>query len=317
MTWHLLAAAAAALGATTVLPATQPPVAPPEDLSRTETLELEDDRFRRMTVPVTIGEQGPFRFMLDTGAQATVLSRTLADQLQLFDRAPAVLVGMASRRNVETTSIADVGLGSRRFFIQSAPLVDGAHIGGADGILGVDSLQNQRVLIDFDNRQILVADAEELGGNRGFEIIVKARRRLGQLIITEARLEGIRVSVIVDTGAEASIGNMALFNKLRRTRRLQETEVTDINGVQLTGPVRVAGELTVGRASVRNIPIMFADSPPFHGLGLADEPAMILGMSELRLFRRVAIDFNTQQVLFDLPRNAHQLEFLFSQRIGA
>src|SRR5690606_6400621 len=120
---------------------------------------------------------------------------TLADRLQLFERNSAVLVGMASRRDVETTSIADVGLGSRRFFIQSAALVDGAHIGGADGILGVDSLQNQRVLLDFDKRQILVADAEELGGNRGFEIIVKARRRLGQLIITQARLEGIRVAV--------------------------------------------------------------------------------------------------------------------------
>jgi predicted aspartyl protease len=282
-----------------------------------EVLMLEDDRYQRMTVPVTIGDQGPFRFMLDTGAQATVLSRALADQLQLFDRERALLVGMASSRSVETTSIPEFGLGSRRFVIHTAPLVDGAHIGGADGILGIDSLQDQRVLLDFANRQILVADAEELGGNRGFEIVVSARRRLGQLIITEARLDGVRVAVVIDTGAQGSIGNLALYDRLRRTRSLDATELTDINGERMSGPVRIARDLTVGRASIRNVPIMFADSPPFHGLDLANEPALILGMSELRLFRRVAIDFRTRQILFDLPRDAVDMRSVFTQRLGA
>jgi predicted aspartyl protease len=311
MDW--LATAAAALVASSGVTA----VALAEtDSPEIEVLALENERYRRMTVPVTIGEEGPFRFMIDTGAEATVLSLALADRLQLLERQPATLVGMASRREVETTAIADVGLGSRRFFIQAAPLVEGANIGGADGILGLDSLQNQRVLLDFEKMQILVADAEELGGNRGFDIIVKARRRLGQLIITEASLEGIRVAVIVDTGAQGSIGNLALFERLRRARRLEDTELTDINGAQLSGPVRVARELNVGRVSLRNIPVMFADSPPFRGLGLHDEPALILGISELRLFRRVAIDFSTQQVLFDLPRGSREFNSMFSRRIG-
>jgi hypothetical protein len=85
---------------------------------------------------------------------------------------------------VETASIEDVGLGSRSFYIRNAPVVEGVNIGGADGILGLDSLQDQRVLLDFVNEQIAIADAEDLGGNRGYEIVVKARRRLGQLIIT-------------------------------------------------------------------------------------------------------------------------------------
>ena len=317
MTWHLLAAAAAALGATTILPQAPPAAAPPPDaIPAVELIDLETERYRRMTVPVTIGEEGPFRFMIDTGAQATVLSLALADRLKLFEREPAWLVGMASRRAVETTSIAEVGLGTRRFFIQAAPLVEGAHIGGADGILGLDSLQNQRVLIDFEKMQILVADAEQLGGNRGYEIIVKARRRLGQLIITQARIDGISVAVIIDTGAQTSIGNPALLEKLRRYRQHGENELTDINGQQMTGPVKVARELTVGRVSLRNFPIMFADSPPFRGLGLADEPALILGMSELKLFRRVAIDFNTQEILFDLPRGARELDTMFTRRVG-
>lgn len=308
MTWHWPLALAAAV-ATQLAPVTAaapeavvPTATPP--VPEVDIIALENERYRRMTVPVTIGDQGPFRFMLDTGAQATVVSRALADRLALNERKTAILVGMASRREVETAAIYDVGLGSRSFYIRSAPVVDGANIGGADGILGLDSLQDQRVLLDFANRQILVADADELGGNRGYEIIVKARERLGQLIITEARLDGIKVAVVVDSGAQNSIGNPVLFNRFRRSRHMGESEVTDINGVVMTGLVKVADELNVGRAKLQNIPIMFADSPTFEALNLDHEPAIILGISELKLFRRVAIDFKTRRVLFDLPSEA-------------
>ncbi len=77
--------------------------------------------------------------------------------------------------------------------------------------------------------------------------------------------------------------------------------MTDVNGVEITGETRMIGRLEMGRMQLANIPVSFADSPTFRALGLADEPAMILGMSELRLFRRVAIDFRTRRVLFDMP----------------
>lgn len=297
MSWHPIAAAAALAIGLTGATAQVPPQPDPT----IEVLEIEHERYDRMTVPVTIQGQGPFDFMIDTGAQATVLSRALADALQLHDRDTATLVGMASSQQVETTPIEDFTLGSRSFYIRQAPVVEGANIGGADGILGLDSLQNQRVLLDFHKREIAVADAKKLGGNRGYEIVVKARERLGQLIITTAELDGVDVEVIVDTGAQSSVGNMALLARLRRNRDLGESVMTDINGVTLGGVVRVARELDLGRASVQNFPILFADSRPFHTLGLADKPALILGMSELKLFRRVAIDFKSRRVLFDLP----------------
>src|SRR5688500_372689 len=211
---------------------------------------------------------------------------------------------MASRRPVETAEIFDVALGSRSFYIRNAPVVEGANIGGADGILGLDSLQDQRVLLDFVKQEISVADAEDLGGNRGYEIVVRARRKLGQLIITRAELDGVRVAVVIDSGAQGSIGNPVLLRRFRRSRNLGETEVTDINGEELSGMVKLGAELQIDRARLNNVPIMFADSPTFHALGLDDEPALILGMNELKLFRRVAIDFKTRRVLFDLPPNA-------------
>ena len=297
MGWYHVAAAAAAITATATVESQLP-----HELEDAEIIEMQRERFERMTVPVMIKGQGPFRFMIDTGAQATVVATSLAERLDLHHRRPAVLVGMASRENIFTTEIPEFGIGQRTLNIMRAPLVEKANIGGADGILGLDSLQDQRVLLDFVENRISVADADEKGKTNGYEIIVKAREQLGQLIIADARVNGIHTAVIVDTGAQGSIGNPALFEKLRG-RDLGSSEMTDINGNQLTGDVKLGRVLELGRAQLRNFPIVFADSPPFDALGLSDKPALILGMTELRLFRRVAIDFDKRRVLFDLPRS--------------
>lgn len=297
MTWlyYLAALTAAAGGVNATIEHDEP-----ARMADAEVLQMERERYQRMTVPVTIKGEGPFRFMIDTGAQATVLASSLADQLALTGRRSAILIGMASRQRIETTEIPEFGLGRRTFTVLTAPLVERVNIGGADGILGLDSLQGQRVLLDFVKKEISVADASELNGT-GFEIIVKARNKLGQLIITDARVNGVATAVIVDTGAQSSVGNLALLARLRG-RELGMTEMTDINGQQLSGTVREGRVLQLGNAQLRNFPILFADSPPFHALGLSNKPALVLGMSELRGFRRVAIDFEKRRVLFDLPR---------------
>lgn len=269
-----------------------------------QTLALQADAYRRMTVPVTVNGQGPYNFMVDTGAQATVLSHALADQLQLTERMTAVLVGMASSREVQTTMIDEISFGSHTAFDARAALVEGENIGGADGILGLDTLQDRRVLLDFANRQMVVAHSEERASTRGYDIVVRARHRNGQLIIATAMIDGVRTAVMVDTGAQGSIGNAALQRRLRRASGVTETEMTDINGVQATGMVRRVRSLDLGRAQINNVTVTFAESPTFAALGLDDEPALILGMNELHLFKRVAIDFPSRRVLFDLPPGA-------------
>jgi predicted aspartyl protease len=292
----LLAASAATVAADEVPLAAGSP-------ENAELIKLERERYERVTVPVTIQGQGPFRFMVDTGSQATVVSSALVARVGLTERSAGTVVGMASRAAVQLTEIPQLGLGSREFYIRSAPILEAENIGGADGILGLDSLQDQRVLIDFDKQRIFVADAKRLGGDRGFEIVVKARRKLGQLIITGARLNGIDVNVIVDTGSQSSVGNMALFERMRGSRGLGDNTLTDVNGNDLTSQVKIIRKLQIKNLNVSNIPIMFADAPPFRALGLNKEPALILGVEQLKLFRRVAIDFPKQRILFDLPRS--------------
>ena len=268
-----------------------------------EIIALETETNQRMTVPVSIMGQGPFEFIIDTGAQVSVISRDLADQLAIHEREPATLVALNSSRQVEVVDVPDVTLGSREFDLYRAPLIERENLGGADGMLGIDSLQDQRVMLDFKNNHMAVAPARELGGNRGFEIIVTARRRSGQLIITDATLDGVRVAVMIDTGAQSSTGNMELLRRLRKATPDGQAILTDVNGVTSTSTVKIARSLSFGSAQLANILVTFADSPTFEMLDLADQPALILGMAELRLFDRVAVDFEKRRLLFDMPGN--------------
>lgn len=319
MYWFALGGAVALAGATAPVEGQNPVDTDPETVAAdatVDTIAMERERFRRWTIPVTIMGEGPFDFLVDTGAQATVLSKDLADQLQLFDRDSATLIGMASTRPVETTLVPDFAFGSRTLTIRTAPLLEGSNIGGADGILGLDSLQDQKLVIDFEHGEMHVADSFDDGsGAASYDIVVRARERLGQLIIHRARIDGVNTAVIIDTGAMGSFGNLALRDRLNRRRTLDDATMTDVNGVQISGELRVARRLTMDRVQLNNFAIAFADSPTFHALGLVDRPAMVLGMTELRIFRRVAIDFSSQRVLFDLPRSAIlQNEWNFGSR---
>ena len=274
-----------------------------QQASTVDIVAIGTDRHDRMTVPVRIGASGPYNFLIDTGAQNTVLSKALAAQLSLVSTRKARLVGIAGTEIVDTVDIDEIGLGRRSYYSLLAPLLDQAHI-GADGIVGLDTLQGQRVLLDFKRRLITIDDAKNLGGNRGFDIIVTARRRSGQLIMADAVIDGVATDVVIDTGAETSIGNPALQRAMARRRGQGTSILTSVTGQQIEAQMGIGRKLVVGNMTINNFLIAYADAPAFGALDLDKRPALLLGMRDLRTFDRVAIDFATRKVLFDLPREA-------------
>jgi predicted aspartyl protease len=266
-----------------------------------EVLALELERNRRLTVPVLVEGAGPYDFMIDTGSQATAVTHEIRAALALPPAGTATLVGMASRRQVDLVDVGRIEFGSNSFTNFTAPVLEREHV-GADGIIGLDALQDFRVLLDFRQQTIAVEDANSRSSNSGFEIVVRARTKLGQLLITDALIEGVRATVIIDTGAQASLANTALRERIR-AKRAQEVLTTDVNGVDLMGDLVFVRELSIEGLSLTNVPLTFADTPAFEALGLHDQPAISLGMQHLELFDRVAIDFAKQRVLFDVPRD--------------
>src|SRR3546814_4673680 len=88
-----------------------------------------------------------------------------------------------------------------------APAFAGRHIGAA-GLIGVDMLEDRRLLIDFRSEKIDILPsrrhARRLIRDRD-AIIVTARNSAGRLILSDARIDGRRIDVVVDTGAQSSV----------------------------------------------------------------------------------------------------------------
>jgi predicted aspartyl protease len=273
-----------------------------QDASEIDVVRGRVDAGDRMTVPVQLGGGGPYRFLIDTGSQSTVLSTDLAARLALTQLAKRRVVGVAGSELADTAVLDELGLGRRSFYGLTVVLFESEHI-GADGIVGIDSLQSQRVLLDFARNRMAVGDAKSLGGNGGYEIVVTARRRAGQLIMTSAEIDGVKTDVVIDTGSDTSIGNRALQRALGRRGNLPQGILTSVTGQQATADIGLARTLDVGEVKIRNLAIAYVDSPAFTALGLDRRPALMLGMRELRLFKRVAIDFSTRKVMFDLPND--------------
>ena len=271
-----------------------------------EIIDLEEDRSERMTVPVSIEGKGPFAFVIDTGAERTVISRKIADRLALEDEDPAELMSIAGTTMVDMVYVPSLTLGQKSYNGLVSPVLAAQHI-GAEGILGLDGLQDQRILFDFVLNQIFIEDADaERSRPLSREIVVTAKRRSGQLIFTDATISGLKVNVIVDTGAQVSIGNVKLQKRLlRRAKELGDDKLLiavtgDTLGVEF-GRIR---DFRIGRARFDSLSVAFADAPPFERFGLDDKPTLLLGMDVLRKFDQVAIDFPNRKIHFLTPKNA-------------
>lgn len=300
-----LALASSALSVSAQTPSASHEATPPaassasDEAPAMDAIALGRDDRARMTVPVHIGEAGPFAFMVDTGAQRTVLTEQTARTLGLVPSGRATLVSVAGLQAVDLVSVAEMSLGKRRFVALEAPLVDGTGL-EAEGIVGLDGLQDQKVEIDFQRHRMLIGDAPaaDQASGESFDIVVSARRRSGQLVMTEAMIDGVRTDVMIDTGSDASIGNLALQRALGRHQG-EQAQLIAVTGQAIAAQVGHARALTIGGMTIGNLTFAFADTAAFTYLKLNRRPALLLGMRDLSAFRRVAIDFSRRKILFD------------------
>lgn len=276
-----------------------------------ETIQGSRDVNKRLTVPVTIDGGGTYQFVVDTGAERTVLSRELAERLTLAPAAPVTLLSIAGQDQVATAIVPGLRLTSSRSRMEAfeAPLLSEFHL-GAVGMLGIDSLQTKRVVLDFRAMRMSISEAPRSTRVATDEIVVTARRRLGQLILVDAEAEGQKINVIIDTGSAVSIGNPALRQRLERRKRLGPVvpiSITSVTGGQTPADYSSVHEIRIGGVTLKDMPIAFADAQIFHRLGLDNRPSVLLGMDALRLFDRVSIDFANRNVRFLMPGDAWQV----------
>jgi Aspartyl protease len=258
----------------------------------------------RMTVEVRVNGRGPYHFVVDSGADTSSVGLRLAQDLQLPLGTPVILNAITDRNIVDRVKVAALTLGPSTIRDIEVPALREADLGG-DGMIGIDALVRQRLMMDFENRLIKVEDARRPEPHYTDEIVITARLRHGQLILTQVRAAGLSLEAVIDTGSEISIGNLALRDKLLRSNRntrVWTVAATGVTGKTVDLQIGEIRELRVGSITLQNVPIAFADVPPFKVFGLADEPALLLGTDILETFRRVSLDFHDRKVRFQLRR---------------
>ncbi|CAN5375789.1 retropepsin-like aspartic protease [soil metagenome] len=287
--------------------ATAPPEPPREDPF---TLPASTDGSQRLTVPVTIDGRGPFPVIFDTGADHTILSAELAAALMLPQGRDVRVHSISGETRASTARVRRLEVGAHTLSDVSLPVLSRKGL-GAPGLLGLDAVADQRVTLDFRKGEMTIRRSKGIAFDPDAVVVRAAARRSGQLLLVDSTVRDEPVFVILDTGAEVTIGNTALRNleTRRRVRRrfqppLETVRVISVTGDTRDGLVDRIGEITLESVKLRGAPVAWSDLHVFGRFGVADQPAVLLGMDVLRAFRTVEIDFGRREVGFVLPKDA-------------
>jgi predicted aspartyl protease len=260
------------------------------------------DRIGRVMTPVMVNGKGPFRFVIDTGASRSTLAPHLARALNLKVSVGrnVMLNGVTGAAEVPTVAVDSIEIGALRFVKQDLPVIFTSIMGNADGILGVAGFQDQRIDVDFKRDRVSVLTSN---GRRPHYSLVTARaqRNDNGLMIVDVRVgRRVKAKAVIDTGAERTLGNLALQRELnKRLRKKREIVAAVVHGATADiadGDVQNVKETTVGDMTLSNLEVIFADFHVFKLWGLDKEPAMLIGMDMLGVLERLVIDYRRNEV---------------------
>jgi predicted aspartyl protease len=285
------------------LPASAALVPPDQPLL---VLDASLDQDDRLTVEVTINGQGPFHFVVDTGADRSVLTPAVVQRLTLPPGPEIIVHGVSGTVIASTARIANLRAGDSRLNDVDLPVLPYDRV-GADGLLGVDILEGRNVVMDFPRKRLEIRRTRSMSQitRLSSEVSVAANERLGRLTLADSRIGGVRSLAFIDSGGGISIGNMALARAIASRRRrspdfVRPARLLTAAGEMQLGEFRLVPTMQMGDLRITNVPMAFADLHIFDLWSLNDRPTALIGVDILHLFARVELDFGAGRVLFRL-----------------
>jgi predicted aspartyl protease len=256
----------------------------------------------RLTVLVFLNDKGPFPFLVDTGANASVISSDLVASLDLPPGRPVNLHGIAGVEQVGTVGVQSVRVGRRERRDISMSIIAGRYL-KAPGVLGMDWLGEQGLTLDFVERQMHVGARVPRADQRSVSVPVRLQR--SGLSLIDAHIGATRALTFLDTGSTTTVGNAALMDAAAKanliTRDWTDIQLVSLTGQTLSGRLAALKQLTLGKMIMRNVPVVFGPVHTFEYWGLVSEPALLIGVDVLRAFESVTLDYHRGAVHFLLP----------------
>ena len=257
------------------------------------------DRIGRVWAPVFINGKGPFRLVLDTGASNSAVNARVAEKLglPLTEDHTIMLRGVTGSRVVPTIPITSLIVGDLELQGRRLPIVTDA-LGGAEGVLGSEGMLDKRVFIDFGRDRITIFKSHLEQPPAGF-VTVPFRIVGGLLMVVNARIGAIRAKAIIDTGGQATLGNVALREALLRRYRATKVDQDTITGATLDvqrGERIPTPPIELGALTLRDVRITIGDMYIFQHWHMTDEPTILVGMDLLGLVDTMIIDYKTKML---------------------
>jgi len=269
-----------------------------------DTVHGNADQDHRMTVDARIDGQGPFRFLVDTGADRSVIASDVAAKLGLLSGTDVVVQGISRSVPAATARLKSLEVGSIGLTDIAIPVLSREWL-GADGYLGLDVLNQRKVTFDFRNQSLTINHSHlVVRPVSSPDLVVHVSGSNGRLTAFDCRVDDVPAAAFVDSGAETSIGNSRLFAELQQNGATYVSDrvvpITDVTGGSVPGRIASFSTIKMGAISFLRANLLICDLEVFNVWGLADRPALFIGMNFLGQTSAFSIDFGRKELHFRL-----------------
>lgn len=250
------------------------------------------DRIGRIVVPVMVDGEGPFRFVVDTGANHSMISAHLAERLGLTRQKHDLMrvMGTTGAQELPWAPIARLKVGGLVMRDLRLPVAATPVMEGADGILGAAALIGDRISVDFKHNRVWIGRSH--GGGAWDFLDIRARLTRGRLLMVPARVGGIAVEAVIDTGSPRTLGNDALRKALLTAKsKGGPARIYGVTKEVSSGDLALSPTISVGPIDIRDLSIVYSNVPIFKVWHLESRPAVIIGMDVLGTVNGLVLDF--------------------------
>lgn len=262
------------------------------------------DPVGRIIAPVMIDGKGPFRFLVDTGADGSMLSARLAHRLGLVPAQGAgeQVEGTTGNENMPWVTVTQLRVGKIVKSDMRMPISQSPVLAGLDGILGLAGFGPVQVAVDFRNNKVTIGSSHGRIWGWGY-LDIAARRTPGGLLMIPARVGSVRVVAVIDTGAEETLGNSALRAALLKSsaKKGSSARIYGVTKKVSTGGLMASPTIFLGPAAIRDLNIVYSDIPIFKIWHLQSRPALIIGMNVLAAVDSLILDYADARVYLRPP----------------
>ena len=252
-------------------------------------------------LPVQVNGDGPFEFILDTGAGTSLLSSDLAKKLKIKIISTKEGQSAGGKISVSLAKVDSLAVGQAKLDDVDVGIVDLTHIGNTigtkiDGDVGYNFLKHFRITIDYHDCEIRLDEPrriQRLGRSSKAEVPMRLASLAKPLLLVDVHANGDGpFQFAIDTGTSTT----AIAPELAQQLGLKSSPVGPLTtgGAQVNVTAGTLESFKVGRAGVDDLVVVVADFFATLSQAVGAKLDGIVGYNFLRNFR-VVMDYPSEK----------------------